>query len=346
MQITFILGNGFDLRLGMKTRYMDMYEGYIASESKSEEIEDFKKLLKEDSYNSYENWSDFEMAVARFANSFRDEQALITCVRDFKSYLREHLVLEQKKFFEGINLETSNADLTTEMKKSLSEFHKGQTPNVVNEIAFIAGRQKLEYACEFITFNYTTVLDWLVSKFDHNYSIVRPSGVVHVHGKLNEDIVLGIDNISQLSKVPFKTTRKLDRAFIKTKFNEEYDVRRVENAKKLIRISDIIYIYGMSLGESDETWVSCIRDWLLENQKHHLFYYVYSETDYTNLGKDEIMDLEDDEILRIAKKLKIDEQTIEQVSRQIHIPIGHDIFEFKKVLETRATRPQPLDKLG
>ena len=29
MNVTFMIGNGFDLRLGMKTRYTDMYDGYI-----------------------------------------------------------------------------------------------------------------------------------------------------------------------------------------------------------------------------------------------------------------------------------------------------------------------------
>ena len=35
MGVTFLIGNGFDLNLGMKTRYTDMYDSYIKSESKS-----------------------------------------------------------------------------------------------------------------------------------------------------------------------------------------------------------------------------------------------------------------------------------------------------------------------
>lgn len=29
MNVTFMIGNGFDLRLGMRTRYADMYTGYV-----------------------------------------------------------------------------------------------------------------------------------------------------------------------------------------------------------------------------------------------------------------------------------------------------------------------------
>ena len=39
----YIIGNGFDLNLGMKTRYTDMYDSYINSESSNEIIAQFKK---------------------------------------------------------------------------------------------------------------------------------------------------------------------------------------------------------------------------------------------------------------------------------------------------------------
>lgn len=47
MNITFMIGNGFDLHLGMKTRFIDMYDGYIKSASKDDVIRNFKKHLKE-----------------------------------------------------------------------------------------------------------------------------------------------------------------------------------------------------------------------------------------------------------------------------------------------------------
>ena len=49
MNVTFMIGNGFDLRLGMKTRYTDMYDGYISTPSDNEIIEIFKATLKSDS---------------------------------------------------------------------------------------------------------------------------------------------------------------------------------------------------------------------------------------------------------------------------------------------------------
>ena len=69
MNITFMIGNGFDLHLGMKTRFTDMYEGYIQSPSEDIVIQRFKEDLKESAGERYEKWSDFEIAMAAHANA-------------------------------------------------------------------------------------------------------------------------------------------------------------------------------------------------------------------------------------------------------------------------------------
>ncbi len=42
MNILYILGNGFDINLGLKTRYSDFYKYYIGIESKDENIRKLK----------------------------------------------------------------------------------------------------------------------------------------------------------------------------------------------------------------------------------------------------------------------------------------------------------------
>ena len=47
MNITFLIGNGFDIKLGLKTRYTDFYPTYIDSNnhSKEESIKKFTELI-------------------------------------------------------------------------------------------------------------------------------------------------------------------------------------------------------------------------------------------------------------------------------------------------------------
>ena len=77
MNVTFMIGNGFDLRLGMKTRYTDMYDGYISTPSDNEIIEIFKATLKSDSSQKYQTWGDFEIAMAHHAKNFKKEEDFI-----------------------------------------------------------------------------------------------------------------------------------------------------------------------------------------------------------------------------------------------------------------------------
>ena len=53
MNITFMIGNGFDLNLNLKTGYKDFYKYYI--ENTKEDI--ISKSIK----NNYELWADLEL---------------------------------------------------------------------------------------------------------------------------------------------------------------------------------------------------------------------------------------------------------------------------------------------
>lgn len=47
MHVTYLIGNGFDLACGLKTKYVDSYAKYCISPSKNETIKNFKEdILK------------------------------------------------------------------------------------------------------------------------------------------------------------------------------------------------------------------------------------------------------------------------------------------------------------
>lgn len=46
MNVLFMIGNGFDLNCGMKTKYSDVYNEYIKTKSESRVIADFKKTIE------------------------------------------------------------------------------------------------------------------------------------------------------------------------------------------------------------------------------------------------------------------------------------------------------------
>ena len=324
--ITFMIGNGFDLNLGLKTSYSDMYKGYIESPSQNDSISLLKKLLEDDA-PLYETWGDFEMAMAKHATQYADEDSFVTALRDFRRHLTTHLRKENEAFAKfQHNSQGYMPSYRQEFDRSLDSFYKGQTPNVVREIdsrTRVAGSRKYK----FIVFNYTETFD-SIARISRKFADITIS---HIHGKLGEDILLGIDNLEQMSQTPFDCSEKTNRTFIKPKFNEEYDSERLNKTIAMIQNSDVICAFGVSFGESDKMWLDAVVDWLQESPTNHLVYYMYNEKDYADVFPDEKME-EEDELKRVLlNRLCKETSLVQRIFNQVHIPLGHKIFNFKEL---------------
>lgn len=333
MNITFLIGNGFDLRLGMKTKYTDMYSNYLAKHSPDTVIRDFKRVLQQSAPDGYKTWGDFEMAMARHASNFKSEGELIACVRDFKEHMGSHLTKEQTAFREYLKERTGYAACAKELDHSLHSFHKGQTPNVINAIEAM-GDLELAHV-RFVTFNYTALLDEIIGHYANYYKNTDVEKPIHIHGALNTDVVLGIDNIEQFSELPYVLTRRGERAFVKPTFNAQFDLTRVKSAEQAITESDVICIYGMSLGHSDDMWVRKVYDWLIVDPNHHLIYFKYLNQEFSAWRRDEMMDEEDNHREALLDRFGGKER-LEGIENQVHIPIGYDIFDFRNAIDRDA----------
>lgn len=150
--------------------------------------------------------------------------------------------------------------------------------------------------------------------------------ILHIHGSLQNDVVLGVDNERQLQCLPYPLSVRGKRAFIKPYFNEQYDARRVLEARKMIEDSEVVCIFGFSMGESDRMWIQLLAEWLCRNANHHLIYYEYDEHLYAPCNYDEIMDAEEEKKQRLLKRLGLGSK--DAIDKQVHIPIKEKIFAF------------------
>ena len=337
-KVTFIIGNGFDLGLGMKTSYLDMYDGYVSSASSSFIITVFKEML---SKCNYKLWSDFEIGLSTHAKQFAAEEQLVECVRDFKKYLVSHLTKQEQILIEKANV--LGADmlriLAQSMQESLEGFFSGLTPNAQNKIKERLGEGRIEY--NFIVFNYTRVFEFLLDKWRIYYKRSLPN-VLHIHGSLDGDVVLGVNDLGQL-ETTFALSSRGERSLIKPIFNNAFDNQRLQRAKDMISQSDVICTYGFAMGATDQLWVDEIAQWLGANNGHHLVAFQYDTDEYFPCNPDEKMDAEEDRCLNLLSRLGLSAE--EQILDQLHIPIGHDIFNFPldRVVTKKATLPnEPL----
>lgn len=343
MDITFMIGNGFDLSCGVPTRYIDMYKGYVDTPSSSKVIEKFKFDLKaNDEDKQYKHWADFEMGMADYAHTFSCEDDFVSCIRDFKRYLVEYLLDITALFEKRLNAHIKEI-VSDELIESVSSFYKkGLTKNDARKIGEVISNTEQNELIElnFISFNYTvgianSLIDLISAdknfkkKFNNKAHIGK---FINIHGALGEDIILGVDNIDQLSCVAFPLSRRGKNAFIKPIINALTDSERVSNSIEMIKKSSIICVYGLSLGDSDLTWRNLLKEWLVADQQHHIVYFVHESKDIPAYAQDERIDEEDQWKNKILERLGFSINEFETFVPQIHVPIGTRIFNIKKTI--------------
>lgn len=233
MSTLFLIGNGFDINCGMRTRFSDVCKEYVASKSDSALIQKFKRDIQSD----IENWSDFEMAMAEYASTLPDGDTFVECVRDFSFFMEEYLKKESLQFKNLLSNRRVYEGVNKEFIYSVGHYYDNSTPNIKNVmIGRMAGSIKELRA---ISFNYTDVFDVILSSVLNDIGIASRREVVHINGKLDDGPALGVDNESQL-KVKYDLSISLKREFIKPFFNQEYDAERINKAKEYFRVSNTI----------------------------------------------------------------------------------------------------------
>lgn len=321
-KITFLIGNGFDINCGLKTSYNDFYPIYFNQVSNSEIIQNFKKDLDK----NIDKWADFEMAMAKYATHFNSEKELITCIRDFRKKLCVYLNEQEKKFINTITTEDQVREINNETSRTLNTFYNGLSKNITRLF------QDPDCEYNFITFNYTHILDSILLKYKQNrinYLSKNNLNLFHVHGSLNDNPILGIDNLGQVT-VNYEITDQGKRTIVKPYYNEQYDKSRIVQCQKTIINSDCLCIFGLSLGDSDLSWKNEIKNWLLTNNNHHIFFYLKELIYYKNLDFDEMQDIEENNKTKILELLDL--KNDREILKQIHLPCGNEIFNYKYII--------------
>ena len=99
--ITFLIGNGFDLNVGLKTRFTDFYQVYTEiGPNDSSVIKRFKKEILKGKDKDWKDWKDFELGMGQQSVQFGKEtpaEDFIECFNDFVVQFNEYLQAECAK---------------------------------------------------------------------------------------------------------------------------------------------------------------------------------------------------------------------------------------------------------
>ena len=129
-----------------------------------------------------------------------------------------------------------------------------------------------------------------------------------------------------------KNNRKIKTVFIKPFLNDRLGNLKNEKVSQLINDSEIICIYGMSLGNSDNFWWGKILQWLKNSSNRYLVIFKYLGDEYSNtILSYQSLIKEDEDIDDFLTRYKMDNQEKDRVSRQIIFSYNSDLFDFQLI---------------
>lgn len=268
MRILHVIGNGFDINLGLKTKYSEFYKYYASQQSDDSLINE----LKQDIELGIETWADLELAFGKYTKNLNDMVEFDRVWEDIVDNLCNYLESEEQILkIDKLNIEKFLSDLYTP-ELSLAQGYKEEIINFKNQFGAVTWNVNV------ITLNYTRTLERILEgKFpnhhigSHQQGKVKFGNIQHIHGYTDDRTILGVNDESQVGKIDFRTNREILEALIKSTSNEaqKHNVDRI--CKNHIAEASLICIFGSSLGETDNYLWTLIGEQLKRGLKLIIF---------------------------------------------------------------------------
>lgn len=358
--VTFILGNGFDLQMGLKTRYSDFYKTYSKpKDTDKEHIKKFKEILKNP---EWETWADFELGMGKYSNEFDGDKAadnFAECISDFTTNFNSYLEDQCSK----VDFSTLDVRVYKKFEESVSQFYNLLGSEDSSKMrAFLGSR----YSINFLQFNYTNIFYDLIINGEIDKNLTYPvynnvghllknhcriENILHIHGKMgkNGNMVMGVNDTSQILNPNIRENKIIQHSFVKHMFLDylqEQNINFKTDCTKAIQIingSDVICTFGASIGDTDKRWWQEIGKRLVNEPSSLLIIFDIYETEANGIdpiltAKSKVKrDEQRDYLYNQFKKLsELDDEWFENNYHRIIIELNTNLFGFKLISEDES----------
>ena len=280
MNVTFLIGNGFDLNAGLETTYSAFLKHYVTLESDSDVLKYFKESILKDA----NMWSNAEMAFGAATQQFKADlytaEDFCICHEDFCIQLAKYLQEQEQRLHYTALKDTIAKGFAKGLLGYKKGFREAEAAVIsASENAFSGG-----YHFQFISFNYTAVVGMCHQFLKERFPLLgkRSHGnllhdntcekLMYVHGTVDRDMVLGVNDIGQIADTSLfeNYDDEYINELIKQKTNEANEQNMDRKVLEVLKASDLIYIYGMSIGETDKLWWERICTLMAQKNNLHL----------------------------------------------------------------------------
>lgn len=277
MNITYIIGNGFDLNLGLPTRYDDFYEYYVNEPSANPNVELLKQTITEERYTL---WSDLELGLGAISSRYTKRDDFMEALEDVSEHLRTYIATVNN----GVQIEQYD---TERFRKDLCTPSKYLVEADRLQFRTHCKRFTTAWHVNIISFNYTDIIERLLSPFwtkrqssigsneINNTTFI--DSLQYVHGGYDDTILVGVNDESQIANVKFREEILLQEMFVKPQANEAIGELIDAKCCAYLNASQVICVFGHSMGKTDAVWWDRIRK-ILAERDCRLIVFAYDKT--------------------------------------------------------------------
>ena len=339
MYLLYFIGNGFDLNVGLKTKYADFLNDYLSISSPNETVQAGKNLVQQEMKTNIDTWADMEIALGKLSSKFPIDNGIENFLM-----LYNDIIVELSKYLKQQEAKVNLDGHTDEIARSFSAFLN--TPErFLEEIPSQQVTQTKSvfsqemYSFRFVNFNYTAVFDKCIRCYldnGHRPAHANPTivikdnlgEIIHIHGTVDNLMILGVNDDGQILNRGFRVDKFRNR-FIKPQINSVIDRANDTRVNEFIDQSKIIVIYGMSIGSSDKIWWSKLGKWLVDDARRQLVIFM-KNSNYSPILPCNYIDA-----VEQAGELFVsycDDARFDAASmKRIHVVMNSDVFPFKLI---------------
>ena len=320
MNVLFFIGNGFDKNLDIPTGYSDFYDYYLSKENdKNENV----IALKDSIASDRNNWSDLEYQLGHYVAGLSSEKEANDLHVDIKTNLIEYLFSvtsgysckdsQRTKFYD--DLKNPENYLLYDDKNTMISYKNREAYKNIRVMTF-----NYDYIFEMIAnYNSSKVV------IDSNHEITT---VVHIHGTLDEGMIFGVDNEEQFHNQNLLKKPLINTKYIKSNYNKIARDGKEARCRAMIQDSHIIYMFGVSIGETDKRWWQYIVN-RLHSGNCRLVIFWYSSQDLSNQQLAELWFLEQTIKDKLLSYSNLNETDKEIVKNRIFVKINSSFLRIQ-----------------
>lgn len=341
MEIVYMLGNGFDLNLGLKTSYKSFYEYYIKTGSKNEIINKFKNELNK----NLDLWSDLEEALGVYSLNFiaKDKDKFIDLLEDIQDHLAIYISEQNLKLnVPNFNKNKFIEDLMTPTKY-LDERDLVHFQNYISTKNINMNSSSISV----ITFNYTNsfeiITGWngkriILGKYsnDNRLKPLNLKNVIHIHGTTESNMILGVNDEEQISNVEICNDDELKESFVKSVMNYGTRTLRHERCVELLNSANIVCVFGMSFGKTDKCWWNLLIDNIRTKNQIVIIFDVAKKFSKLREYKFNRIKLNIKE--KLLKHCSISEDEVSKIIDNIYVVLNSDMFKCEEILALKDSK--------